>query len=465
MSTRPERIRGSIGERIRVILGDDGNEWLLLLNKDNGERKWQSQSWKDIPTDVSKQINNCIKKDRKVTKVDFNSDGAWYIEGEKYDGTRSYSWWGGTDAPIEDWLEENKYSKQVYLGTDEDYYYGGKEETYVLIERGNGFEYSKNLPKQLKDCLKDCNNRRGTINFIRLFDDNKYFISHDRGEEWDLGNRHIDDALQESSENVQDIARANDGSWIIINDDCFESSNGIDKSLIKALENFYSDQRRWIRERDAEIKEYDKEQSRLAEEARERARREARLQREREELERRQQEEIEARLQREMDELQRREREAREAAEARRRAIEAEIARQARRRAIEAESLARQAAAEREKLKQQSIFQKALIKRVTEEANDIADAERNIEKRKQSLKQTLEMIPESARPKISIEHGNSSKNVCVVCQDENASMAIVPCGHVCLCAECSSSILTNDKKCPLCRIAIEKVMKIYFGNN
>ncbi|GFH43916.1 hypothetical protein CTEN210_00390 [Chaetoceros tenuissimus] len=464
MSSRPERIRGSIGERIRVILVDDGDEWLLILNKDNGERKWQSQSWKDIPSAVSKQINNCIKKDRKVTNVDFNSEGAWYIEAEKYDGTGAHHWWGGTNAPIEDWVE-NKDSIQIYLGTDEDYYYGGKEETNVLIERGHGFEYSKNLPRQLKDCLKDCNKRRGIINFIRLFDENKYFISHDRGTEWDLGNRHIDDTLQESTENVHDIALANDGSWIIINDDGFESSNGIDKSLIKAIENFYSDQRRWMRERKAEIRDYDKEQSRLAEEARERSQREARLQREREELERRQRAEIEARLQREMDELQRREREVREAAEARRRAIEAEIARQARRRAIEAEILARQAAIEREKLKQQSIFQKALINRVTEEANDIAEAERNIEKRKQSLKQTLEIIPESARPKISVEHGNSSKNVCVVCQDENAVMAIVPCGHMCLCAECSSSIMTNDKKCPLCRIAIREIMKIYFGNN
>ena len=116
-------------------------------------------------------------------------------------------------------------------------------------------------------------------------------------------------------------------------------------------------------------------------------------------------------------------------------------------------------------MKQQSILEKALIKRVTEEANDIADAERNIEKRKQSLKETLEIIPESVRPQISMECVNSSKNICVVCRHQDAVMAIVPCGHVCLCAECSSSIMTNDKKCPLCRIAIEKIMKIYIGNN
>ena len=34
--------------------------------------------------------------------------------------TRAYQWWGGTNAPIEDWLE-NKSSTQVYFGSDEQF--------------------------------------------------------------------------------------------------------------------------------------------------------------------------------------------------------------------------------------------------------------------------------------------------------------------------------------------------------
>lgn len=106
-----------------------------------------------------------------------------------------------------------------------------------------------------------------------------------------------------------------------------------------------------------------------------------------------------------------------------------------------------------------------MIKRVTEEANDIAEAERNIQKRKHSLMDSLKLIPESARPKISTECETSSKDVCVICQHEEVSMVIVPCGHACLCAACSLSVMDNTKQCPLCRAAIREIIKIYFGNN
>lgn len=426
MSTRPEPIRGTIGERIRVILGKDGDEWLLLLNKDNGERKWQTQYWNNIPFAVAKQINNCIKKDRKVTKVDFNSNGAWYIDAERHDGTGGHSWWGGTNASNEIKQLTNKAcSKQVYFGTT-----NFNDETYVLISGNNGYEHSWDLDQSLVGCIKRCNARGGTIQFIRLFHNNEFVFTDDFGREWSLDGP-LSDELDISGA-VHDVASAQDGSWVVIRDDRFITSQGVSNELTTALTNFYNEQRRYNSERDAEIRRYDEEQIRLAQEARERAQQEARLQREREELERR-------------------EREEKEAEEARKRAIEAEKA--------------RKEAAERENLKRVALLEEALIKRVTDEANDIADAERNIKKRKQSLKQSLELIPESARPKISLECENSSKNVCVVCQHEDVSMVIVPCGHACLCGECSLSVIHNNKQCPLCRAAIREIIRIYFGNN
>ena len=428
MSSRPERIQGTTGERIRVILGDNGNEWLLLLNKDNGERKWQTQNWSStIPFAVAKQINNCIKKDRKVTRVDFNGNGAWYIEAEKYDGTGGHSWWGGTNASNEIKQLTNKAgSKQVYFGTT---HYN--DESYVLISGNNGYEYSEDLDQSLIDCIKRCNARGGIIKFIRLFHNNEFVFTDNSGREWSLDGP-LSDELKNISGVVHDVASAQDGSWVVIRDSRFIASQGISNELTTTLTDFYNEQRRYNSERDAEIRRYDEEQIRLAQEARERAQQEARLQREREELERR-------------------EREDKEAEEARKRAIEAEKA--------------RKEAAERENLKRAALLEEALIKRVTDEANDIADAERNIEKRKQSIKRSLELIPESARPNLSIECENSSKNVCVVCQHEDVSMVIVPCGHACLCGECSLSVINNSKQCPLCRAAIREIIRIYFGNN
>ncbi|GFH43913.1 hypothetical protein CTEN210_00387 [Chaetoceros tenuissimus] len=428
MTSRPQPISGSIGERIRVILGKDGDEWLLLLNKDNGERKWQTQNWSNIPFAVAKQLNNCIKKDRKVTIVDFNGNGAWYINAEKHDGSGGHAWWGGTNASNEIKQLTNKAcSKQVYFGTTD---YNNDTDTYVLISGNNGYQQSCSLNQSLVDRMKSCNNRGGTIHFIRLFHDNEYVVKDDNGREW-IVDGPLDDELRNTSGEVHDVAKARDGSWIVIRDNRFIASQGVSNELRNTLTEFYNEQRRYNSERDAEIRQYDAEQSRLAQEARERAQQEARLQREREERERR-------------------EREEKEAEEARKRAIEAEKA--------------RKEAAEKEKLKRATLLEEALIKRVTDEANDIVDAERNIEKRKQSLKQSLEMIPESARPKISTECENLSKNVCVVCQHEDASMVIVPCGHACLCGECSMSVINNSKQCPLCRAAIREIIRIYFGN-
>ena len=50
---------------------------------------------------------------------------------------------------------------------------------------------------------------------------------------------------------------------------------------------------------------------------------------------------------------------------------------------------------------------------------------------------------------------------CVVCLDAEATHVIVPCGHICLCADC-----TNDlKACPLCRMPLVQTMRIYLVNN
>jgi len=86
--TVPRPIVGSIGSRIRVVLGSSGDEWLLLLDHDDGDSKWQDMAWKGIPWTVAKQLNNCIAKGRDCRSVDFDSStGAWYVNGVRPDGT------------------------------------------------------------------------------------------------------------------------------------------------------------------------------------------------------------------------------------------------------------------------------------------------------------------------------------------------------------------------------------------
>ena len=96
----PRKINGSIGSRIRVIFGETGKDWLLILDKDDGDRQWQESCWKGPGNDLEKQVNNCAKKGRTITSVDFydNTNGcggykstSWYIEGTK-EGFPTHRW-------------------------------------------------------------------------------------------------------------------------------------------------------------------------------------------------------------------------------------------------------------------------------------------------------------------------------------------------------------------------------------
>ncbi|KAI9458611.1 hypothetical protein BJY52DRAFT_1119501 [Lactarius psammicola] len=44
--------------------------------------------------------------------------------------------------------------------------------------------------------------------------------------------------------------------------------------------------------------------------------------------------------------------------------------------------------------------------------------------------------------------------LCVVCQDEEANIAIVDCGHLAMCRGCSDLIMSSSRECPLCRTRI-----------
>ncbi|KAJ6589126.1 hypothetical protein B0H19DRAFT_231469 [Mycena capillaripes] len=44
--------------------------------------------------------------------------------------------------------------------------------------------------------------------------------------------------------------------------------------------------------------------------------------------------------------------------------------------------------------------------------------------------------------------------LCVICQDEEAIMAVVDCGHLAMCRGCSEQVMRTSPECPLCRTRI-----------
>ncbi|KAK7018585.1 RING-finger domain-containing protein [Favolaschia claudopus] len=51
--------------------------------------------------------------------------------------------------------------------------------------------------------------------------------------------------------------------------------------------------------------------------------------------------------------------------------------------------------------------------------------------------------------------------ICVICQDEEATMAVVECGHLSMCKDCSEAVMRRSRACPLCRQKAGRMIRIF----
>ncbi len=123
-----------------------------------------------------------------------------------------------------------------------------------------------------------------------------------------------------------------------------------------------------------------------------------------------------------------------------------------------------------------SSLEATLERRLIEEANDINETEEKLRQtkekllnRKRSFREAIQAMPPGTQSRIKIDDSNNtdSNNVCVVCRDRPSVMAVVPCGHMCLCNTCSDVCMNGENgqpTCPLCRGDMRSVLRIYLGN-
>ena len=56
-ATAPRAVAGPEGSRISLQLGKSGDEYLLLLNEDDGDDEWQTRSSSSIPDGLVAQLD------------------------------------------------------------------------------------------------------------------------------------------------------------------------------------------------------------------------------------------------------------------------------------------------------------------------------------------------------------------------------------------------------------------------
>eukprot|EP00930_Biecheleria_cincta_P041827 TRINITY_DN28739_c0_g1_i1.p1 TRINITY_DN28739_c0_g1~~TRINITY_DN28739_c0_g1_i1.p1 ORF type:complete len:184 (+),score=19.67 TRINITY_DN28739_c0_g1_i1:16-567(+) len=60
------------------------------------------------------------------------------------------------------------------------------------------------------------------------------------------------------------------------------------------------------------------------------------------------------------------------------------------------------------------------------------------------------------------EHGSDRRdaNDCIVCLSAPRVYAFTPCGHRCVCHMCAVNTVRVDRRCPICRVQVVRILKI-----
>lgn len=432
-SSLPRPIEGTPGTRARVLLGDTGLDFVLVANSDDGTNEWQAVVVSDSGSvdRLARQIQNCENKGRYVTEIDLHAaTGAWYVAGKRRDGSGPHSWWNFGSSDADDAVRRLIHpDTEVSLGSRRDEY-GNVQIMYVVVNGRNNFTYC-NIPDRLANLLQRVQRNDSIIHCVRLFDRSGFFISESEGESWGGLQPGVANELAKPGR-VRDVAIAKNGSWVVLRDDRVEASPGVAAKLMEHLSLYYTRQKSRKEARVQEIQAYHAaallEQSRLALVAldQERLREEA----ERAEAEARERERLEAEMSDLIDVL-------------------------------------RPSCTELRRLRTDLETRTATFTRLKDSIHrhlePLSSRARAYVEESLDWDERTEAPPLPAGTTHRATSGSDTASApCVICTDSPALLALVPCGHLCLCEDCSVQFLhSTSRTCPLCRVHATSTLRIY----
>jgi hypothetical protein len=248
----PRIVAGPEGARVLIHLGGDGS-YLLLLEWDDGDRKYQTFHFSGLPAPLASQLNKCTEHGRRVTNAVWGPGGEWYVRDENGDGTAADERWAGfRDQSFDGYLsrtsrDEPAAVRWVSIGAG-----GG----WVAV-RSNHESGCANVSPDLRQRLSQSSagEEAKPSHRVSLSQRNQhgYWISDGKGSQWCNLDPELNNQLKASTFPVLFVCDSPEGEWIIIRTDNFISSPGISEALTEELSYFYTQQQRFRVKRDAEI--------------------------------------------------------------------------------------------------------------------------------------------------------------------------------------------------------------------
>ncbi|OQV16374.1 hypothetical protein BV898_09519 [Hypsibius exemplaris] len=99
-------------------------------------------------------------------------------------------------------------------------------------------------------------------------------------------------------------------------------------------------------------------------------------------------------------------------------------------------------------------------------ATRLAETKRIREKRQVVVAAQVEVAPQVTTVSPTVEESRASQpegpTECVICTDEPATTAFIPCGHKNFCHKCATTMMRKEKRaCPMCRATATSIVRIF----
>eukprot|EP00440_Ansanella_granifera_P066293 gb/GFBE01071905.1/.p1 GENE.gb/GFBE01071905.1/~~gb/GFBE01071905.1/.p1 ORF type:complete len:176 (+),score=17.55 gb/GFBE01071905.1/:1-528(+) len=93
------------------------------------------------------------------------------------------------------------------------------------------------------------------------------------------------------------------------------------------------------------------------------------------------------------------------------------------------------------------------------EASELSDLKRQVASLREQLAAVTPTVDAAASGTGAATRGGADSE-CVVCMVSARSYAFTPCGHRCVCHMCAVGAVRADRRCPICRAKVVRILKI-----